>query len=42
MADRGEVELYEHPIMESLADVVLRAAKGSGAEPAAEANPENR
>ncbi len=26
MADRGEVELYEHPIMESLADVVLRAA----------------
>jgi Mrp family chromosome partitioning ATPase len=52
MADRGEVELYEHPIMESLADVVLRAAKGSRAEPAAgpgpearataEANPENR
>jgi len=42
MADRGEVELYEHPIMESLADVVLRAAKGSGAEPAAEANRENR
>jgi Mrp family chromosome partitioning ATPase len=34
MADRGEVELYEHPIMESLADVVLRAA--------AEANRENR
>jgi Mrp family chromosome partitioning ATPase len=50
MADRGEVELYEHPIMESLADVVSRAAKGEGAwsEPGAEAraaadtNRENR
>jgi len=28
MADRGEVELYEHPIMESLADAMLRAAAG--------------
>ena len=28
MADRGEVELYDHPIMESLADAMLRAAAG--------------
>ena len=27
MADRGQMELYEHPIMESLADVVLKAAE---------------
>jgi hydrogenase maturation protease len=50
VADRGEVELYEHPIMETLADFVLRAAKGAGAgarpgaaaRSATETNRENR
>jgi len=42
MADRGEVELYELPIMESLADAVLQAAKGAGAGATAEANREDR
>ncbi len=44
MADRGEMELYEHPIMKSLADAILQATKGAGSEAgaAAEAKREER
>ncbi len=45
MADRGEVELYEHPIMERLADAIERAGiERAGTEGAeiAKADAENR